>query len=212
MSDQIKQKLQDILHSSINKHKFERAEDAVTHLRQLAEIEAFISEEEPRYNEQSVRSQNNGEQSTGLRDTVVPNPSSIKSRKENDSTSSANKDTLELYYMEEDSLLKFKKSPQTYTVSIEFFRTFLENLHTWKGKEPFSSKTYYDQFFNQLHEMSNYQNSTLRQFITLLFRFAYRLGVLEKTSTSQRSRYVTADAFEVEHVLNNIFEQKIVYL
>ena len=95
-------------------------------------------------------------------------------------------------------------------VSYDFFEKFLHNLEYWKDKKPFSSKDYFDTFSRDLQRLSTYQSSTMRQFITLLFRFAYELGALVKPEPPQRNRFVVAETLNTDQLLQDLKEKKIV--
>ncbi|SDH26944.1 hypothetical protein SAMN05192534_103106 [Alteribacillus persepolensis] len=210
MSSQLQGKLQDILQASIQSHEFDKAEQAVMYMKQLAEIEAFVTGDsiQTSVNKVSAAVQEN-------RDIAVQEGFSSFRQAASEPAVLANQrkqDTLMLYYMADEKVLKFKKTPQTYAVSLDFFREFLRYLELWKGKEPFSSKTYYETFAGELKPFTTYQSSTLRQFITLLFRYCYKLNVLEKPTPPQRSRYYVNSELEAEEVIKYIAEQKILQL
>ncbi|MFZ4451387.1 hypothetical protein [Salibacterium aidingense] len=206
MSFELKQKLQAILQYSIDNHQFERAEQAVGHLRELSEIEAFIAEERRAGRQTAERRQGARIKSDSA------SSHSAAAVQEGEAGSERTREGVTIYYIKEENLIKFKKPPQTYAVQVEFLQTFLENIQEWQGREAFSSKDYFDQFADSLQPYSTYQSSTLRQFITLLFRIAYQLGLLEKPTPPQRSRYVVARDMETEKVMNEIFEKKVVQL
>ncbi|MFB4163828.1 hypothetical protein ACE1TI_08290 [Alteribacillus sp. JSM 102045] len=221
MSSHLNQKLQDILQLSIKTHQFDRAEQAVSYMRKLAQIEAFIAGESFQSSAASisaaVQQDKIGRNTT--RDLLAPVAEdsapvqTVRHTYEQPPPMHQKKsDILMLYYIEDENLLKFKKSPQTYAVCVEFFRKFLENLETWKDKEPFSSKTYYETFAEDLKTLTTYQSSTLRQFITLLFRYCHRLDVIVKPEPPQRSRFRVNQTLDVEKVIEDILEQKIVQL
>lgn len=214
MSSILRKQLKDALNDAVEKQQFHLAEQAVTHLKNLAELEAFI-EGKPgadEYTGQHLPAASN----QGVVDLLAPVPGTGNPN-DNESASrqhavSAKRDMLLLYYIEEEDLIKFKKSPQTYAVSVDFFRSFLDHLIEWKNKSPFSSKDYYEAFGRKLGEKSTYQTSTLRQFITLLFRYCVRLGLLEKPEIHQRSRYVVADDSDVEKTIQYIKSEKMLQL
>ncbi|MDA3130883.1 hypothetical protein ACFPTR_05710 [Aliibacillus thermotolerans] len=190
MSSQLKSELQHILQHALETNQFERAEEAMSYLKDLAQMEAFAK----RYFDQSITYGNGGSQ-----------------EKRNHGESSVNKrDIMSIYYIEEDNIFKFKKYTQTYMVSYDFFEKFLHNLEYWKDKKPFSSKDYFDTFSRDLQRLSTYQSSTMRQFITLLFRFAYELGALVKPEPPQRNRFVVAETLNTDQLLQDLKDKKIV--
>ncbi|WP_158735729.1 hypothetical protein [Alteribacillus sp. YIM 98480] len=211
MSSLLHEKLQDILQTSIDTHQFDRAEQAVSYMRQLARIEAFIAGEPFQSSAASVSASVQQDKiENSPKDLLSPAADYASIQNINDHQRKP--DNLMLYYIEEDNLLKFKKPPQTYAVSVEFFRKFLNNLESWKGKDPFSSKTFYEAFANDLQTFTTYQSSTLRQFITLLFRYCHKLDVLMKPRPPQRSRYYVNDALNTEEVIEDIVNQRILTL
>lgn len=213
MPAKYEEQLQEILHEAIQEHNYDRAEQAVHHMRNLERMEAFIAGEDISYPER------NGAEAVvpgenGLVDLSAPTVSFREQPRMNGNNISAGRgqDTLLLYYIEEEGLLKFKKAPQTYAVSVDFFRTFLQNLVSWENKSPFSSKDYFEAFGDSLKEKSTYQASTLRQFITLLFRYCVKLDILEKPEVHQRSRYILADNISVEEIIDYIKEHRILQM
>lgn len=212
MSSLLHEKLQDILQTSIETHQFDRAEQAVSYLRQLARIEAFIARESFQSSAATVSAsiQQDSTENTP-KDLLFPAAAdSISTQNINDHQRKP--DALMLYYIEEDNMLKFKKTPQTYAVSVEFFRKFLNNLESLKEEDPFSSKTFYETFANDLQSLTTYQSSTLRQFITLLFRYCYKLDILIKPRPPQRSRFYVNESLNTEGVIEDIIKQKILML
>ncbi|GEK57757.1 hypothetical protein CHL76_01495 [Marinococcus halophilus] len=212
MSAKYEEQLQEILHEAVQDHNYDRAEQAVHYMRSLERMKAFIAGEDASYPER-----NNAEAvpfgENGLVDLSAPTvPFRDPHLNVTSASSAQNRDTLLLYYIEEEGLLKFKKAPQTYAVSVEFFRTFLQNLVSWENKSPFSSKDYFEAFGDSLKEKSTYQASTLRQFITLLFRYCVKLNILEKPEVHQRSRYILAEDISVEEVIDYIKEHRILQM
>lgn len=190
MSSQLKYALQHILQRAIETNQFERAEEAMSYLKGLAEMEAFAE----RYIDSSIAFHSGDSQ-----------------HKQNRSVTSGNKrDIMSIYYIEEENVFKFKKYTQTYMVSTAFLKKFLHNLENWKGENPFSSKDYFDTFARDLQQLSTYQPSTMRQFITLLFRFSYELGVLEKPEPPQRNRFIVSESLDIDTLLHELQEKKVV--
>lgn len=213
MSSILRKQLKDALNDAVEKQQFQLAEEAVVHLKNLAQLEAFI-EGGPAAEDYSRQPSTAVNQGTVDLLAPVPEDSGARSSEfaSRQGAAASKRDMLLLYYIEEEDLIKFKKSPQTYAVSIDFFRAFLENLIEWKNKSPFSSKDYYEAFGGMLSEKSTYQTSTLRQFITLLFRYCVRLGLLEKPEIHQRSRYVVSDNSNVEKTIQYIKSEKMLQL
>ncbi|RSL32179.1 hypothetical protein D7Z54_17290 [Salibacterium salarium] len=65
----------------------------MSHLRELADIEAFIREEPDPFSQEKAVTQHN-----------------VRTEAEQEGARENSKETLVLYYLEEDNLLKFKKS------------------------------------------------------------------------------------------------------
>ncbi|MFB5662358.1 hypothetical protein [Alteribacillus sp. HJP-4] len=216
MLSDLNQQLQNALHEAIQHKNFTRAEEAVAHLKALSDMEAFIHGSEIRAGLRQVDLSVNQEATNDLLAPVAkksaPVQASLNHQVNSQNASAAKRDTLYLYYIEAENLLKFKKSPQTYAVSLEFFQTFLENLSFWKGVDPFSSKDYYEHFTASLEKHSTYQASTMRQFITLLFRFSVKLEIIKKPEPNQRSRYVVNEDFDTTKLINYITDQKVLEL
>ncbi|MFZ4451386.1 hypothetical protein [Salibacterium aidingense] len=187
MSSLLEQQLQLILTESIENGKFDKAEESIVHLRKLAGIKDFI--------------------------TIPSSEPPVPAAEEKDETKkNPEAETLILYYIAEDALIKIKKQPQTYTAAEKFFMQFLTNLEQWKTKSPFTAKDYYEQFYENLQPLTKYQSSTLKQFVTLLFRFVLKMEVLQKTEYHQKGRVIVDDHFQPAEVMNHIKQEKILML
>ncbi|MGY4688721.1 hypothetical protein [Salibacterium sp. K-3] len=200
LSSEWNQSLREILHYAIDHQQYDTAEQAVAHLRQLSAIEAFIHESSAP--QQAPRSKEKKTGSVGAGEKTV----------QDEGSGSTAEEGITIHYIKEENVIKFRKSPQTYAVQTDFFDVFLEKLEEWRDKDPFSSKDFFDQFADSLKSYASYQTSTLRQFVTLLFRAAFQLGILEKPEPPQRSRYVTSSKVTREEVMEKIFNEKTIEL
>ncbi|MFD2705785.1 hypothetical protein [Salibacterium lacus] len=199
MSWEEKQKLRDIVQNAIDNQQFDRAEQGVHHLRQLAALESFIQETAPAA-DSTPRSTESRETNTEAKGTTTE-----KTPSEN-----PDKEGITIYYIEDRNIIKFRKSPQTYSVDMEFFKVFLEKLEEWRHQEPFSSKDFFDQFSETLKSYATYQTSTLRQFVTLLFRTAFHLGILRNPESPQRSRYITSTTVGRDDIIEKVMNEKTI--
>ncbi|SFO93858.1 hypothetical protein [Salibacterium halotolerans] len=200
MSLEEKQKLRGIVQHAIDNQQFDRAEQAVHHLRQLSALESFIQEAPA--SENNSRSNEKREENTGA----------VESTEEKKIPEKSAGEGITIYYIQDENLIKFRKSPQTYSVDMEFLKVFLDKLEEWREREPFSSKDFFDQYAETLKAYATYQTSTLRQFVTLLFRAAFHLGILEKPASSQRSRYITSSTVGRDDIIERVVNEKTIEL
>ncbi|SFM21212.1 hypothetical protein [Salibacterium qingdaonense] len=199
MSLEEKQKLRDIVQNAIDNQQFDRAEQAVHHLRQLDALEAFIQEAVPA-----------AENTSRLTEKREINTAAKRTSTEKASSEKPDKVGITIYYIEDRNIIKFRKSPQTYSVDMAFFKVFLDKLEEWRHQDSFSSKDFFDQFSETLKSYATYQTSTLRQFVTLLFRAAFQLGMLESPESLQKSRYITSATVGRDDIIEKVVTEKTI--
>ncbi|SFE56989.1 hypothetical protein [Alteribacillus iranensis] len=203
MSSSLEQRLYVILQEAIHSKQFDQAEQAIAYLKALKEMELFVSEEMQ-------------ETAAALTDPPerkeIARPIEIAASRHSLAPETKRQSLLLLFYMKDENVLKFKKSPQTYTVSVEFFKAFLTHLKSWEERAPFSSKDFYGEFADELRTYTTYQNSTLRQFITLLFRFIHKMEIIKKPNPPQRNLFYVDPTFEPDEVIDEIKSKKMLQL